>query len=151
MGRKFYVRENLKDIIDDDLYHAYRKDKSRKPKRYTRKENVFKGVRDIFRMISEMLGECNHGVYLKDFGIFVPKDVEIEVESGLFKTEAKVYNTYRFFFENEYFFDQYKAQIKAPTKHKVRDRIRKPRPYAVILHRKKIRKNKPKDNGEDNS
>lgn len=134
----FVKREALKDITKD-FWHHYRVNKTVKPKKYNVKKRLDKGVKDIFREMQEMLVEARHGMCLKGFGVIVPKDTEIEVNDGLFKKEIKIYNSYKFFFENDYLAQFYKVTVKK-SKSKQKDVIRTPRPHAVLLHRKKIKK-----------
>lgn len=133
-------RENLKNLLDEDFWHYYRLNKTVKPKKYKRKEATIKGVKDIFKTMQEMLSESKHGAYLKGIGVIVPKDTEVEVNKGIFKKESKVFNRYRFFFEDEYLSQFFRVTIKYSV-YRQEEYIRTPRPYAVMLHRKKIRKN----------
>jgi hypothetical protein len=131
-------REELKNMLDG-FWQYYRLNKTVRPKTYNNVISLNKGARDIFRTMQEMLSESTHGIALKDFGVIVPSDTEIEVNDGLFKREIKIYNSYKFFFENEYLAQFYKVTVRNSKKTKS-NVVRTPRPHAVLLHRKKIRK-----------
>lgn len=134
-------REELKNILTTDFWHYYRLNKTVRPKVYKTRYTALKGVRDIFKTMQEMLYESNHGASIKGLGVIVPNDIEVERLHGRFKTEIKVYGKYKLFFEKEYLAQYYKVTIKKPKgKIKNSNIIRTPRPYAVMLHRKKIRK-----------
>jgi hypothetical protein len=140
--RKFQNREELKNILTVDFWHYYRLNKTVKPKVYKTRVSALKGVRDIFKTMQEMLYESHHGASIKGLGVIVPNDIEVERLHGIFKTEVTVYGKYKLFFEKEYLSQYYKVTIKKPVgKTKNKKLIRIPRPYAVMLHRKKIRKN----------
>lgn len=134
----FIKKEKLKNM-KEGFWQYYRLNKTVKPKTYNHVNKLEKGVLDLFREMQEMLAESRHGMCLKDFGIIVPRDTEIEVNDGIFRRETKVYNSYKFFFENDYLAQFYKVTVKKSKKRQT-DVIRTPRPHAVLLHRKKIRK-----------
>lgn len=140
---KLHKREEFKKILDDHFYTHYRLSKTVKPKKYKSKVAVMKGVADIFRTMQEMLSENNYGVYLKGFGVIIPKDTKMEVVSpnSIFKTQSYVLNKYRFYFEDEYMGSQFKTHVFTPRKNSQQDRVRRPNPHAIFLHRKKVRKN----------
>lgn len=134
----FIKKEKLKNM-KEGFWQYYRLNKTVRPKTYNTLRTLEKGVLDLFREMQEMLAESRHGMCLKDFGIIVPRDTEIEVNDGIFRRETKVYNSYKFFFENDYLAQFYKVTVKKSKKRQT-DVIRTPRPHAVLLHRKKIRK-----------
>ena len=89
--------------------------------------------------MQELLTETNYGIYLKGLGVIVPKDVKLEIISGRFTREETVSSRYRFFFEDEYLSQYFKVVIRKWKKCKDIEKIREPKPYAVMLHRKKLR------------
>ena len=133
-------REELKNILDEGFWQYYRRNKRVKPKVYNRRPKALAGVKDIFKTFQEMLYESNHGASIKGLGVIVPGDIEVVKPIGICRTEVVVYSRYKLFFEKDYFSQYYKVTIKKPNKRpKKQKRIREPKPYAVMLHRKKLR------------
>lgn len=147
---RFYNRENLKNLVDEDFFKYYKRNRVKAINELSRKRYFLRHVHGLLKELNEMLVEANHGVHLNNFAVIVPKESIIEVNDGIFKKRQTVNNQYRLFFEDEFYSENYYFQFYRPPK-KNKDRLRKPNPYSVILHRKKIKKNKLKDNGEDNS
>jgi len=135
-------REELKNIIDEGFWHYYRLNKRVKPKVYNKKPKALAGIKDIFRTLQEMLYESNHGASIKGLGVIVPGDTEVVKPIGICRTEIVIYSRYKLFFEKEYFSQYYKVTIKKPYNSPKNPKVvREPKPYAVMLHRKKVRKN----------
>lgn len=137
--KKFHKREELKNIVDEHFWHYYRLNKSVRPKTSKRKVDCLRLVAKIFKTMQELLTETDYGIYLKGLGVIVPKDVKLEIISGRFTREETVSSRYRFFFEDEYLSQYFKVVIRKWKKCKDSEKIREPKPYAVMLHRKKLR------------
>ncbi len=142
MASKIPRREEYSNLLDEYFWQYYRLNKTVKPKEYNTPIKCYKGAREIFKTLQEMLSESTHGILLKDFGAIVPKDSLMEVNKGIFKKEYKVRNNYLFFFEKEWLSEYYRTYITINKSYKNEDSniIREPKYYAIKLHRKKIRK-----------
>lgn len=141
MSKRVQKREDYKNLIDEYFWQFYRLNKTVKPKKYNTRQGCYEGARSIFSTMQEMMSESTHGMIIKDFGIIVPKDSVIEVKEGLFKKESKILSKYLFFFEKEWLSDYYRTYYLSSPSHKQKTEVvREPKPYAIALHRKKIRK-----------
>lgn len=144
MKMKFHNRENLKNLIDEDFFKYYKRKRNRRPKKLSRQKQVITHVNGLLKELNDMLVEANHGIHLKNFGVIVPKDTILEIDESVLKRKQIVTNRYRLFFEDEFYSQNYTVRFSRPSKRN-KDRLRSPRPHAVILHRNKIKKNKLKD------
>lgn len=138
-AKTFYKREELKNIADEHFWHYYRLNKSVKPKTSIRKPDCLRLVGKIFKTMQELLSESDYGVYLKGLGVIVPRDVILEITSGRFTRQETISSRYKFFFEDEYLSQYFKVVIRKWIRAKNSEKIREPKPYAVMLHRKKLR------------
>lgn len=152
MGQ-FYLREEFRDILGEDFYQYYRLNRNNRYEQLTNPMRVNATVQKMFGEMQEMLQECNHGIVLKNFGVIAPKESLHEDKKSIFKVKYRKIKKHVVIFENEYFQTQYSMHFyrKAFPKDKDVKTLIKPRPYAVMLHRKKLRKNKLKNDGEDKS
>ena len=113
---------------------------------------VNSAVSKMFAEMYDMMEECNHGIVLKNFGVIAPKEFIIEDTESIFRVKYKKRGKYMVFLENEYLNSQYKTTLihKSRKSEEPVTEIKKPRPHAVMLHRKKLRKNKLKDSDGEN-
>lgn len=152
MGQRIYNREDFRNLLGEDFYQYYRLHRNNRYEQLTNPITVNSTVRKMFGEMQEMLQECNHGIVLKNFGIIAPKESLNEDKKNIFKVEYKKTRRYIIILENEYLQTQYRVHTYKKT-HKKKDNYTKtivsPRPYAVMLHRKKLRKNKLKNDGEN--
>ena len=76
-----------------------------------------------------------------------PEEFVTEDTESIFRVKYKKRGKYMVFLENEYLNSQYKTTLihKSRKSEEPVTEIKKPRPHAVMLHRKKLRKNKLKD------
>lgn len=139
MLKKDAERKKFTELIDQHFWEYYRLNKNVKPKFLKRRGHCEKAVRDFFRIIKDMLDETDYGVHIKDFGVIVPKDFIYYFDKNIFTKDFGVRNSYRFFFDNEYFNKQYWTYVKGRNRGR-KDVIRTPKPHAIRLHRKKIKK-----------
>lgn len=147
MAKKFEIREDLLNLLNEDFYQYYRRNRNNRYERLTSPEQVNAAVNKMFFEIHGMLGECNHGISLKNFGIIAPKESIYEDNASIFRVKYKKRTGYLVFLENEYLNSQYKTVLAHKQRKKEENvtQVKKPRPHAVMLHRKKLRKNKLKD------
>ena len=146
-SNRFHLRENLLNLLGEDFYQYYRRNRNDRYEKLTTPVMVNSAVSKMFAEMHEMLEECNHGIVLKNFGVIAPKESVEEDTTSIFKVKYKKRASYLVFLENEYLNSQYKTLLihKYRKKEEKVTEIKKPRPHAVILHRKKLRKNKLKD------
>ncbi len=152
MAREFHLREDLLCLLSEDFYQYYRHHRNDRYEQLTNSTRVNATVQKMFLEMRDMLQECNHGIVLSNFGVVAPKEFIYEDKENIFKVKYKKRGGYLIFLENEYLQSQYKPLLmyKYYKKEETVTEIKKPRPHAVLLHRKKLRKNKLKDeNGED--
>ena len=144
---KFEKREDLLNLLSEDFYQYYRRNRNKKKKKLTNPIPVNNAVRQMFAEMHKMLEECNHGIVLKNFGVIAPKEFVTEDTESIFRVKYKKRGKYSVFLENEYLNSQYKTYLvhKSRKSEEPVTEIKKPRPHAVMLHRKKLRKNKLKD------
>jgi hypothetical protein len=146
---KFHKREDLLQLLGEDFYQFYRRNRKDRFEKLTNSGRVNATVSKMFATMYEMLEECNHGISLKNFGTISPKEFVNEDRKSLFKVKYVKKGSFLVTLDSEYLQSQYKVILL--RKEKVRKKpssvleIKKPRPYAVSLHRKNIRKNKLKD------
>ncbi len=150
---QFYFREEFRNILGEDFYQYYRLNRNNRYEQLTNPMRVNATVQKMFGEMQEILQECNHGIVLKNFGVIAPKEYLHEDKKNIFKVTYRKSKSFIIIFENEYLQTQYstKFHYKEFTKDKDVKTLAKPRPYAVMLHRKKLRKNKLKNDGEDKS
>jgi hypothetical protein len=148
---RFHNREDLLQLLGEDFYQFYRRNRKDRFEKLVNSEKVNAAVSKMFATMYEMLEDCNHGISLKNFGTIAPKDFLLEEKKSIFKVNYKKRGSYLVTLESEYLQSQYKTLLlrkdsnpKKPIEGGVIE-LRKPRPYAVSLHRKNIRKNKTKD------
>lgn len=149
---RFEKREDLLPLITEDFYQYYRRNRNDRYENLTSESNARVTLRGMFYEMQEMLEECNHGIYLKGFGVVSPKDTVAEDNGNLFKVTYKKMAKRNIVLENEYLASQYRVHfIKRYSKDKKKKELilKTPRPYAVILHRNKLRKNKLKDSNDE--
>jgi hypothetical protein len=149
---KFYIREDLLNLLGQDFYQYYRINRNDRYEKLNSPARVNYAVGQMFAEIHNMLDECKHGIVLKNFGVIAPKEFLEEDKQNIFRVKYKKRGSYKVFLENEYLNSQYKATLthRSYKKEGQVTEIKKPRPHAVLLHRKKLRKNKLKDSdGED--
>lgn len=146
----FQKREDLLNLLGQDFYQYYRHHRNDRYEKLTSSESVNFAVRTMFAEMHNMLQECNHGIVLKNFGVIAPKESIYEDTESIFRVKYKKRGGYLVFLENEYLNYHYKPFLihKYFKQEKQVTEIKKPRPHAVMLHRKKLRKNKTRD-GED--
>lgn len=152
MAQKFHLREDLLNVLSEDFYQYYRRNRNDRYEKLTTPITVNNAVRQMFAEMHEMLEDCNHGISLKNFGIIAHKEFVYEDKESIFKVKYKKRKGYLVFLENEYLNSQYKTILihKYRKKEENVTEVKKPRPHAVMLHRKKLRKNKLKNSdGED--
>lgn len=148
---KFHKREDLLEVLGEDFYQFYRRNRKDRFEKLTNSEKVNAAVSKMFATMYEMLEECNHGISLNNFGIIAPKEFVNEDNKSLFKVKYIKKGSYLVVLDNEYLQSQYKSMFLRKVNNKSNKEkssvleIKKPRPYAVSLHRKNIRKNKLKD------
>lgn len=145
----FYKREDLLNLLSEDFYQYYRVNRNHRYEQLTSSVKVNAMLQKLFGEMHIMLSECNHGIVLNNFGVIAPKDYLKEDKKSIFKVKYKKTSSYKVFLENEYLQSQYKTYLSKRYKpkntgEKVTE-VKNPRPYAVLLHRKKIRKNNLKD------
>ena len=144
---KFETRENLLNLLGEDFYQYYRRNRNNRYEKLTTPAAVNGAIKTMFFEMHEMLEECNHGIVLKNFGVIAPKEFIYEDTENIFKVKYKKRSGFLVFLENEYLNSQYRTLLlhKHRKKEEEVTEIKKPRPHAVMLHRKKLRKNKLKD------
>ena len=149
---KFEKREDLLNLLNEDFYQYYRRNRNNRYEKLTSPIPVNNAVKQMFAEMYNMMKECNHGIVLKNFGVIAPKESVIENTENIFRVEYKKRGKYAVFLENEYLNSQYKTTLmhKSIKSEEPVTEIKKPRPHAVMLHRKKLRKNKLKDNDGEN-
>jgi hypothetical protein len=149
----FQKREDLLNLVGEDFYQFYRRNRNDRYSRLTDTPLVNGTVHGMFSEMLNMLEDCNHGIVLKGFGVVAPKDFVVEDKESIFRVRYKKKGYYSVFLESEYLSSKYRVRLK--RKYFGRDdtpvtKIRKPRPYAVLADRKNLRKNKLRnENGED--
>lgn len=151
---RFYIREELRNLLGEDFYQFYRRHRNNRYPQLVNPTRVNATIQKMFSEMNDMLGECNHGIVLKGFGIISNKDSVIEDNTNIFKVKYSKRSKYLIILENEYLQSQYSTHLSSNGAKKEEEdlkKIKKPRPYAVLLHRKKLRKNKLKNDGEDKS
>ena len=150
---QFYLREEFRNILGEDFYQYYRLNRNNRYEQLTNPARINATVQKMFGEMQDMLQECNHGIVLRNFGVIAPKESLHEDKENIFKVKYKKRRFYVIIFENEYFQTQYRPSLYHRQYKKEEDvkTVAKPRPYAVMLHRKKLRKNKLKNDGEDKS
>lgn len=149
---RFEKREDLLPLISEDFYQYYRRNRNDRYEKLTSPSMVRNTLKNMFSEMQEMLEECNHGIHLKGFGVISPKDTVSEDNSNLFKVTYKKRARRSIVLENEYLASQYRVTfIKKDFKVKKKSELllKTPRPYAVMLHRNKLRKNKLKDSNDE--
>lgn len=148
----FNLREDLLNLLSEDFYQYYRRNRNDRYEKLTNPIPVNNAVRQMFAEMHKMLEECNHGIVLKNFGVIAPKEFVIEDTESIFRVKYKKRGKYSVFLENEYLNSQYKTYLvhKSRKSEEPVTEIKKPRPHAVMLHRKKLRKNKLKDSDGEN-
>lgn len=150
-SKKFYLREDLLNLLSEDFYQYYRHHRNDRYEKLTSSSTVNSAVSKMFAEMYQMMQECNHGIVLKNFGVIAPKEYVYEDKESIFRVKYKKRGGYLVFLENEYLNYHYKPFLlhKYHKKEEKITEIKQPRPHAVILHRKKLRKNKLKDDGEN--
>lgn len=145
----FHIREDLLNLLNDSFFQYYRRHRNNRYKELTTSQKVNSTVQKLFAEMHIMMEECNHGFVLKNFGVVAPKEF-LKEEKTRFKVVYKKSSHIQVFLEDEYLNSQYKTILirKNLKRDKKVDKIKKPRPHAILLHRKKLRKNKLK-NGEN--
>ena len=146
-SNRFHLREDLLNLLSEDFYQYYRRNRNDRYEKLTTPITVNNAVRQMFAEMYDMMEECNHGIVLKNFGVIAPKEFIIEDTESIFRVKYKKRGKYMVFLENEYLNSQYKTTLihKSRKSEEPVTEIKKPRPHAVMLHRKKLRKNKLKD------
>lgn len=144
---KFHNREDLLCLLAEDFYQYYRHHRNDRYEKLTSSATVNAAVKTMFLEMHEMMQECNHGIVLKNFGVIAPKESIYEDKENIFRIKYKKRGGYLVFLENEYLNYHYKPFLlhKYYKKEEQVAEIKKPRPHAVMLHRKKLRKNKTRD------
>jgi hypothetical protein len=146
---RFEKREDLKNLLSEDFYQYYRIHRNNRYEKLTSSTSVNYAVQMMFMEMLNMMQECNHGIALKNFGVIAPKESVYEDKDNVFQVKYKKRGGYLIFMENEYLQSQYKPFLASKYFGKKEDKkvteIKKPRPHAVLLHRKKLRKNKLKN------
>lgn len=147
---RFHLREDLLNILGEDFYQYYRHHRNDRYEQLTNSQRVNATVQKMFAEMHAMMQECNHGIVLKNFGVIAPKEFIYEDKESIFRVKYKKRGGYLVFLENEYLNYHYKTFLltKYHKKEGAVKTIKKPRPHAVMLHRKKLRKNKTRD-GKD--
>jgi len=152
MAKSFQKREDLLNLLGEDFYQYYRRNRNDRYEKLTTPVKVNSAVNQLFFEMHEMLEECNHGIVLKNFGVIAPKEFVYEDKESIFRVKYRKRKGYLVFLENEYLNSQYKTTLTHKPRKKEENitEIKKPRPHAVMLHRKKLRKNKLKDSDGEN-
>jgi hypothetical protein len=146
----FQKREDLLNLLGEDFYQYYRRNRNNRYNKLTTPSKVNAMVQRLFAEMHFMLNEYNHGIALKNFGVISPKEFLYEDRTSIFKVKYKKRTYYNVFLEDEYLNSKYRTLLRNKYyKNKVTDvtKVKKPRPNAVLLHRKRIRKNNYKTNG----
>lgn len=135
----FKKREELKNIIDKNFWQYYRLNKTVKPKTFNTCCKCLSTAKYIMATMISMMEETNYGLHIKNFAVLCPKDISSKKKEGLLRIKTEISNRYKLFFEDDNLNDYYRVVIYH-KKRKVKHKLREPKPYAVLLHRKKIRK-----------
>lgn len=148
----FQKREDLLCLLSEDFYQYYRHHRNDRYEKLTSSTTVNAAIKTMFAEMHNMLQECNHGIVLKNFGVIAPKESIYEDTESIFRVKYKKRGGYLVFLENEYLNYHYKPFLlsKSFKQEEQVTEIKKPRPHAVMLHRKKLRKNKLKDSDGEN-
>ena len=75
---KFEKREDLLNLLSEDFYQYYRRNRNDRYEKLTNPIPVNNAVRQMFAEMHKMLEECNHGIVLKNFGVIAPKEFVTE-------------------------------------------------------------------------
>ena len=101
MPKKFHLRENLLNLLGEDFYQYYRRNRNDRYEKLTTPITVNNAVRQMFAEMYDMMEECNHGIVLKNFGVIAPKEFIIEDTESIFRVKYKKRGKYMVFLENE--------------------------------------------------
>lgn len=142
------LRKDLKDVIDcNEFIRFYRIFRNVYHEKVAQQHQIRELMRVFFKEIRNILEYSEYGIHLKDFGVFVPKDTEIYTNNegfgkkSLFTKVYRIRQSYRFYFEEEYYEENFKFVVRVAKKKKRKaSMIRTPNPDLVLYHRKRIRK-----------